>query len=194
MAQWVLVGRYYGVDVVEGSERVNHFFGCFDGIVGEGPFIKRCWLLVDGLLLYHFYACMGGAGRCSGLSSPSLWGACLLVHKCVGSGLLTVIECENPSIPVIHKLESFQIGVGCTDGAHVGNIESVPDTSCLVIHAQRTVQSVSYHLLPSARLSYSFSQASDKAFDVLYMGLTSGSTAMIDENRASGNLIHRPSG
>ena len=32
------------------------------------------------------------------------------------------------------------------------------------------------------------------AFDVLYMGLTSGSTAIIDENRASGNLIHRPSG
>jgi hypothetical protein len=31
------------------------------------------------------------------------------------------------------------------------------------------------------------------AFDVLYMGLTSGSTAMIDENRASGNLIQRPS-
>lgn len=42
--------------------------------------------------------------------------------------------------------------------------------------------------------TYVFSHSSDKAFDVLYKGLTSGSTAIIDENSASGSLIQRPSG
>lgn len=84
MAQGVLVGRYDGVDVVKCSESVNHLFGCLDGIVGEGPFVKSCWLLAD-ILVTTFYACMHGrTARPDG--GLTLWGACLLVHNNSGQG------------------------------------------------------------------------------------------------------------
>jgi hypothetical protein len=49
-------------------------------------------------------------------------------------------------------------------------------------------------LNPFPNWTYVFSHSSDKPFDVLYKGLTSGSTAIIDENSASGSLIQCPSG
>ena len=103
MAQGVLIGRYDGVDVVERSESVNDFLGCFDGIIGERTFVESCWSLV---FVYVPLLCMHG--RRGPFLANLFWpGRVLLVLGWLLALLLTVVKRKDPSIPIIHKLQCF---------------------------------------------------------------------------------------